>query len=371
MTQAPLVTIGMPAFNHEKYVAAAIESVLAQTMQDFELIVVDDGSTDRTAEIVAGFNDPRITLIRLPYNQGPSVASAEYFKRARGSWISPLPSDDVYAPTRLEEQLAYAATHPQVGAVMTEYQFIDEAGLPLTSGHFATSLFDYKDRRRHEMLRYCFDVGNPIPAAAIMFRREWVEKVGVTDTRLLQLQDFDLYIRFALAGCEFGYVHKPLTSYRIRAHEANLSGGTITTYRRGMFELAHVLKRFLSVTDTQELSMIFPQLSPPALTASQTPVWIAHQLALRAWHTRSPAHRHFALSTWFDLFGDEEQAAWLRQWQFPIKTFYEYMAQNPLACTMSRTLQYRAYQWLRRLLPPLLQCRLRALAKRWMQGKSR
>jgi len=98
-----LVSVIMPVFNAERYVGESIKSVLEQTYQNFELIIVDDGSKDRTAEIVETFNDSRIKLIRHPYNMGVAEARNTALKVAKGKWIAPIDADDKWLPERLEK----------------------------------------------------------------------------------------------------------------------------------------------------------------------------------------------------------------------------------------------------------------------------
>jgi len=97
-----LVSIIMPAYNAEKYIAGAITSVLQQTYPYFELIIVDDASQDRTVEIVCSFNDERIKLIRHETNQGPGGARNTALEVAKGKWVTVLDADDQYLPNRLE-----------------------------------------------------------------------------------------------------------------------------------------------------------------------------------------------------------------------------------------------------------------------------
>lgn len=108
MVNHPLVSVMMPAYNTEKYIGAAIESVLAQTYENWELIIVDDGSTDRTYEVAESYNDPRIKLVRHEHNAGLGKARNTALRLARGKWATWLDSDDVMLPQRLERLLEEA-----------------------------------------------------------------------------------------------------------------------------------------------------------------------------------------------------------------------------------------------------------------------
>ena len=104
----PLVSVVMPVYNREMYVGAAIESILGQTFTDFELIIVDDGSTDQSVAIIQGYRDPRIRLIRFSQNKGVSAARNVGNHEARGEFIAVMDSDDIALPKRLEKQLAFS-----------------------------------------------------------------------------------------------------------------------------------------------------------------------------------------------------------------------------------------------------------------------
>ena len=98
----PLVSIMMPAYNAGKYIGRAIESVLAQTYENWELIIVDDCSTDNTYEIAASYKDPRIRIFRNDVNIGPGPSRNEAIKYSRGEWLAYLDADDIWLPQRLE-----------------------------------------------------------------------------------------------------------------------------------------------------------------------------------------------------------------------------------------------------------------------------
>lgn len=126
----PLVTVIIPAYRHERYVGAAIESVLAQTIGDWELIVIDDCSPDGTWEQIQRHRDPRITALRHDVNRGAHATLNEGVSLARGRYVAILNSDDVYAPARLERTIAHleSASAELVG---TGIRLIDEEGAPI------------------------------------------------------------------------------------------------------------------------------------------------------------------------------------------------------------------------------------------------
>jgi glycosyltransferase involved in cell wall biosynthesis len=124
----PLVSVLMPAYNHAPYVRVAVESVLGQTYDNLELIVIDDASTDGTWAVLQSFADARMRLLRHETNQGAHATLNEALGLARGAFIAIINSDDVYYPTRLHKVVSCMTANPGLGACFTRYDFIDEAG---------------------------------------------------------------------------------------------------------------------------------------------------------------------------------------------------------------------------------------------------
>lgn len=128
MNQRPLISVVMPVFKVERYVAKAIQSVIEQSMADWELILVDDASPDASAEIIAGFADRRIRHIRHAQSLGPAIARNTAIQTAQGDYIALLDSDDIAHPDRLAKQFEFLENNPQAGLVGCWAELISEAG---------------------------------------------------------------------------------------------------------------------------------------------------------------------------------------------------------------------------------------------------
>lgn len=129
----PAVSVVMPVYNQQNCVARAIRSVLAQTFSNFELIIVDDGSTDETVGEIEAFKDERIRILRLKH-QGFIRALTEGFKEARAPWIARMDSDDISHPERLSVQMEFLAEHPQCVFVGSAYGFLTPNGRLVAPG---------------------------------------------------------------------------------------------------------------------------------------------------------------------------------------------------------------------------------------------
>ena len=121
---SPLVSIVMVNYNHDDFLQEAISSVLEQTYQNWELILVDDGSTDRSGDIIRSFQDPRIKPVYLEKNRHICVATNTGFSRVGGAYVARLDSDDVWRPDKLEHQVAYMEAHPDIGLCFTRLEII-------------------------------------------------------------------------------------------------------------------------------------------------------------------------------------------------------------------------------------------------------
>src|SRR5262249_35270201 len=131
MTTLPKVTVVIPVYNREKYVRDAIDSILVQTFPDFELLVIDDGSTDRSREVVQSYHDPRIHLVCNGTNLGVPKTRNLGIQLARGEYLAFLDSDDWAYPERLGKQVAFLDSHPDYAAVGAWIAWMDEEGRSL------------------------------------------------------------------------------------------------------------------------------------------------------------------------------------------------------------------------------------------------
>ena len=197
----PSVSVVIPAYNHAAFVGEAIQSVLDQSYGDVEIVITDDGSTDRTVEVIRGFTDPRIALEVFEKNRGASVALNSAIRRARGEFICMLASDDCFLPGKLETQVRFLRANSDIGAVFGLPQFVDERGASLATtfnGDVFTRPFGHHLRSRYDWLRYFFFEGNCLCHPSAMVRRSVYDEVGLYDPRFASLPDFDMWVRLCI-----------------------------------------------------------------------------------------------------------------------------------------------------------------------------
>lgn len=214
----PLVSVVIPAYNHEKFVGQAVESVLNQTIEDFELVVIDDGSLDDTGKIVKSFDDPRLTYIHQK-NRDAFRTLNRGLKLAKGRFVSILNSDDVYALNRLERLLK---VQQKTGAacIFTNVQPIVETGDEVTDPDFWWNVWHTKNRDFYFQSRDLYTAflkGNFMVTTSNLFMTaEAARKVGKFSS-LRYLHDYDYIFRMMLNfPGQVEYLHKEkLVYYRL------------------------------------------------------------------------------------------------------------------------------------------------------------
>ena len=213
-TTTPLVSVIIPAYNAEMFIRAALGSAVHQTYQDIEIIVIDDGSMDRTAEIVREFmaQDPRVRLLQQA-NAGVAAARNYGVRMARGSLIAPLDADDLWKPTKIERQVAcFLATDDSLGLVYTWSHIIDEDGQIFARRR--RNLSHEEGKVFHQILEANF-VGN---GSTPLMRKDYVLEAGGYDPELRArnaegCEDWKLYLALA-ERYEFAVVRDSLVGYR-------------------------------------------------------------------------------------------------------------------------------------------------------------
>lgn len=201
------VSVIMPIYNEEKYLAYAIDSILAQTYSAWELIIVNDASTDRSEEIVNSYNDPRIRYFSYAENKGNPYAQNLGMKESRGEYILTLAGDDVAYPNMLASQVEYLDNHPECIHVQGAMDYIDENG-EVTHKKIESKYKSDIEIRTYELF------GNCVWGGSSMFRRIAIERYGLKyDLEAIVSQDYLLWIDMLPYG-EFACIDETVFQYR-------------------------------------------------------------------------------------------------------------------------------------------------------------
>jgi glycosyltransferase involved in cell wall biosynthesis len=290
----PRVSVILTSFNHRDFVADAIRSVLQQTLQDLELIIVDDGSLDGSVDIIRSFEGPRVQIHCMMENRRVHLRNFA-IARASGHYVAFQNSDDVWEPTKLERQIE-AFDNNRHSACFTGVAYIDELGAPKqTEWAFTTT-----ERPSHEWLRYFFDFGNCLPLPSALVRRSELLAAGSFEASMVQVGDFDLWVRMAAKG-DFRILPEPLT--RIRITGSNLSANTPSHSRRSQLEISRLLHRFIEPGLLSLSGKIFPELSNIKTNAARK-VALAQRAITNGKHG---GYWHFADKVLASVLADEQE----------------------------------------------------------------
>lgn len=196
----------MPAYNAEKYVQIAIESILSQTFKDFELIIIDDGSTDGTRKKLQEYkHHKKIRLLRNTSNKGISETLNKGIKEAKANIIARMDSDDVCSVSRLEKEFQYLKKNPHKDLVYTDLFYINEKGRKIGKR-------EYEPKKIASQIH----IESPIAHATVMFRKNMLKKTGLYQSQFDGAEDYDLWIRAHLANIQFGHIPEQLYGYRMQ-----------------------------------------------------------------------------------------------------------------------------------------------------------
>lgn len=213
MINTPLVTVLMSVYNSERFLSEAIESILNQTFEDFEFIIIDDASVDGSLAIIKSYNDKRIVLVEHKENQGLPKGLNEGLRLARGRYVARLDADDVSRPDRLKAQFDFMAKHPGVVVLGSGWNIISELGRKITYQPVAEKL---------DAGKWILFVSTPFGHPSVMFRKKDALAVSGYNENLRSAQDYDLWSRLRSVG-EFANINKPLINYRITSTGISVS----------------------------------------------------------------------------------------------------------------------------------------------------
>lgn len=220
----------MPVYNSEKYLRPAIDSILGQSFQDFEFIIIDDGSTDSTSNILKSYTDNRIKIINHSYNLGIVKSLNEGLKISRGAYIARMDADDVSMPERLAEQYSYIHSNPEVVVCGANIQSINSAG-KITSGAWW--------KKDDGQLDWELIWGNVLPHPTVLIRKEALQSDLYRNYKFAE--DYDLWLRMLNKG-KIVRMDKVLLLYRIHSdHSGDSSLSLEEAYRSNLYWLKNSL----------------------------------------------------------------------------------------------------------------------------------
>jgi glycosyltransferase involved in cell wall biosynthesis len=208
LNTTPRITVLLPVYNCELYVQTAVESILNQTFTDFELLIVDDASTDATVSILKKFDDSRIQLIQKPVNSGYANSLNYGLQIAKGEYIARMDGDDISYPERFAKQIAYLDVHPEVVACGTTYKIM---------GNNKRIMLP----ENHEAIKIGLLWGNCISHPSVMIRKKVLDDFSIIyDTSKEPAEDYDLWVRLLSIGKLYN-LQEVLMEYRLYGNQVS------------------------------------------------------------------------------------------------------------------------------------------------------
>lgn len=226
------VSVIIPCYNTGRYLAEAIQSVLDQTYHDFEIIIVDDGSTDDTREVARRFDDSRVHYI-WQANKGLAGARNTGLRAAKGELVAFLDADDTYLPEKLQSEVEVMLGSPGIAMVVNGWIFVDPEGSPLDI------VQPWQEHPADPGLAYWL-LGLPFVVHGVMLRRDKLAQIGYFDETLKASEDWDLFIRLAAGGSDMVWGRKIVCTYRIHQQNMTRSG-------RRLLDKIRVLDKYYAV----------------------------------------------------------------------------------------------------------------------------
>ena len=316
------ISIILTSYNHERFIGKSIESVINQTYKDYELIIVDDCSTDNSWKIICEYKEkyPQIITIRNEKNWGSGVIENIVQNYAKGDYIAIHHSDDIWTDDKLEKQIVFLEKHTENVAVFTNAQAIDDNGNKyLDEEGFYYNLFTVNNRSRQEWLNYFFYKGNCLCHPSILVRKDVYMENGFFKKGLKQIPDFVKWIQIC-KKYEIYVLPDRLVKFRIHSEGKNTSGMRKDTQIRSTIEWYWMLEEYKEITDKEEFFKVFPETKKYCESKEFVPEYVLGKICTR--DGVQPYTRLFGNTLLFSALNDPYKAKILKeQYHYTIKDF--------------------------------------------------
>lgn len=309
------VSIILTSYNHEKYIAESIDSVLNQTYSDFELLICDDGSFDNSQAVIKSYDDSRIKLFLYEKNLGPTRVAQEALAAAQGEYIAIHHSDDIWEASKLEKQVNFMETHSEYAACFTQVKFIDELGefYDLPDNHHYKNVFKQRNRTREEWLNHLFWKMNCFCNPSVLVRND--KSFIAQNPCLYQLPDYFMWLKLLMKRNIY-VLEEELIRFRLRRYaQDSMSSWSVSAVVRTTNETYFLAKEFLPLLDDAETFLrVFPEAEEYRVDGK---IVLEYAFAQLYFKHPSPGYRQMGLELLYNLLRDPIQAD-------EIKELYDY-----------------------------------------------
>jgi glycosyltransferase involved in cell wall biosynthesis len=258
----PRVSVLMSAYNHSKFIKESIESVLNQTYQDFELLIIDDNSTDDTFAIISAFSSSKIWYSKNQQNVGMVLNTNRLITMAKGDYIAIINSDDTWEASKLAKQMQFLEQQNQanLAGCFTLANTINEKSEVIS---LKKPTFIYQDYNKEQFLAYFFhQQQHHFCYPSVLVKKEVLQQVGLFNPALILLLDFEMWIKILLADFELKILPEKLTNFRVLNNNANLGGAGEKSTIRISLEMRQILLNYTKIADYQSFVRIFTDYTP-------------------------------------------------------------------------------------------------------------
>ena len=263
MIKKPLLSFIVLSYNYERYIDKTIRSILEQTVQDFEVVVVDDCSKDNSVSVVRSFDDPRIRILRNEKNMGGAASYNRAISAAQGEWLINLDADDWIAMDKVERQLDAVAANPGLDIIGTYVSVVDKNGFR----HEQAAEIEAIINQPHDFGRLDTWIGaNNLCRSSTMVRRAAHLRIGLDDENMERAPDYELWTRAFREGCRFAVIPEILTYMRLHS-----SGVTHIDPLGTLLEMTYAM--FRNLIPVAEMKALHPSIA-------RIVNWVCHHHAL-------------------------------------------------------------------------------------------
>lgn len=322
------ISVLITLYNHEKYIEKAVKSALNQTLSPFEIIVIDDASTDDSVNAAKKIAHQTVSLYKQQFNLG-GPTTMKGLAYCKGNYIAILNSDDFWDEDKLRVQALYLDEHPSCGVVFSRVALIDEQGIQWPANKLKIEkTFSNQNRTRNEWLNYFFRNGNAFCASSALVRREVFERLGLLNGKYIQLQDLEMWFRAAASGYDLHVIDEKLTYYRVYRDSRNMSSYSHDNHSIYTFEFSRLLQSLWEVNTLEQLHQIFPEIE---VSSDADDSLVLYYLARYAEQMPTVHHRLFAAETMME-WGGNEHAMYMSQLchSFGHKEYASFIAGSPI-----------------------------------------
>lgn len=246
-------TVVVPLYNHEKFAIESIDSILSQTVQDFEIIIIDDHSTDESYNVIQQYQgNKKVTILQNNYNSGINASINRAVEMAQGQYIIYIASDDILYNNHIEKTTTYLDNHNECGVVYCSLEIIDE------NSNFTGEKINIPQKSRFDVLNQMFFKGNPLGSPGMVVRTDIMKQICPLSISICNHQDAVMHILILLQS-ECHVINEAFIKYRRTSYGSNISANTNITHARVNIEESLLMDTYLKIDNIDLLINIFPK----------------------------------------------------------------------------------------------------------------